>query len=350
MTITDFHQDRLVQLKSSFTTRNVPISDMKTILTDDLTPSAGDLVLARVKKIGHHKRIQLRSRRPSQLFRDEEIVLCFGARYAPDQFEAELPRDLDTCHMAAAGGIAGKVVARHQSVGAPTEIEPIGYVGDERGHRLNIAQYRLPSVTTVGGHVPTIGVVGTSMNAGKTAVAAHIIKGFARAGFKVGAAKVTGTGAFADVNLFADAGARWVVDFTDAGYASTYKLGTPEIIEIHRTLTAHLAARGASAIVIEVADGQFQSETAAFVGSDAFKSSLDGVVFAAGDAAGAESGCRWLAGLGLPPLAVSGCVTKSPLGMREAEAMICVPTIRTFDLADPATALTLIAREERLSA
>ena len=45
---------------------------------------------------------------------------------------------------------------------------------------------------------PVLIVAGTAMNAGKTTAAARLIKGLQRAGLRVGAAKVTGTGAGGD--------------------------------------------------------------------------------------------------------------------------------------------------------
>ena len=35
-----------------------------------------------------------------------EIMVAYGNRYAPDQFEAELPKTMASCHLAAAGGVA----------------------------------------------------------------------------------------------------------------------------------------------------------------------------------------------------------------------------------------------------
>ena len=65
------------------------------------------------------------------------------------------------------------------------------------------------------------------MNSGKTTTAAHLIKGLVQAGLKVGAAKLTGTGAVGDIWLMQDAGANLVLDFTDTGFPSTYRSRRP---------------------------------------------------------------------------------------------------------------------------
>ena len=54
------------------------------------------------------------------------------------------------------------------------------------------------------------------MNSGKTTTVAAITHGLTAAGLRVGAMKVTGTGAGGDPFLFADAGAAEVLDFTSA--------------------------------------------------------------------------------------------------------------------------------------
>ncbi len=55
------------------------------------------------------------------------------------------------------------------------------------------------------------------MNAGKTTTAASLIKGVTAYGMKVGAAKITGTGAGGDFWFMIDSGTEPVLDFVDAG-------------------------------------------------------------------------------------------------------------------------------------
>lgn len=336
---------RLKQAKCSFTTRRVPRDAMQTVIVDREPPRRGDLVLAKVCEIGHHTKLQLASGRPSILFLGDEIILCAGNRYAPDQFEAVVPEDLGPCHLAAAGGIAGQVLSQHDKILMPTAIETVGFVGDAQGRRLNVMDFALREQPCTR-RVLTIAVTGTAMNAGKTTVAAHIIRSLAKAGHTVGAAKVTGTGAFGDYWAFHDAGARWVVDFTDAGFASTYLLDPQEVEGVHRALIANLVHRGASAIVLEVADGQYQRETAALVDSPAFRSSVDGVVFAALDAAGAVNGVNWLTDKGLPVLAVSGLVTQSDLATAETRRATNLPVVPTYELSAPQAILDLLPRNQ----
>ncbi len=333
---------RLAKTKMAFTTRRVHGADLRAIETDIAEPAPGDLVLARVEKIGQHTGLQLQNGRRAELHAGDEIIVAFGERYAPDQFEADIGVENGRCHLIAAGGLAGRVLCRHDRMSAPTELRPLGLVTDRDGRTVNLRDYALAPVSYVGG-IPVLAVLGTSMNAGKTTTAASLVRGLSLAGMRVGAAKVTGTGAGGDVWSFTDAGAHKVLDFTDAGHASTYRVETAEVERIMQTVLGHLVHAGAEVIVMEVADGIFQRETAALMRSQVFQSIIDGVVFAASDAISAVSGAGLIAESGLPVIGVSGVVTRSPLACREFEAAAKVPLLTKRQLTDPEVAAGLLA-------
>jgi hypothetical protein len=262
------------------------------------------------------------------LFVGDEIVLSYGNRYAPDQFEAVVPDCLASCHMVAAGGIASMTLSRHGKMSSPTLISPIGLLGDESGNDLKLANYTLTSIASCDGDRPvTIAVVGASMNAGKTETATSLIKGLIRSGLKVGAAKVTGTAAGGDVWSMIDAGAEPVLDFSDVGFPSTYLLPAAHVESAMITLARHLCKAGVHAIVLEVADGLFQQETAELLRSQVFTERVDAMIFAAKDALSAVAGVEWLQRHHLPICAVSGILTASPLAMREAHTAIGLPVL-----------------------
>ena len=311
---------RLSQAKAAYTTRRVNSAAIATILRENLTPQVGDLVLARVDTIGHHKHVELPSGRKARLFPGDEIVVCYGNRYAPDQFEAEIPSDLSPCHLVAAGGLASMALSQHDKVSSATGISPIGLLGDRFGQRLNLSNWTLPPTSYIGKRPFTIAVVGSSMNSGKTTTAANLIKGLVLSGKKVGAAKITGTGSGNDIWLMRDAGASPVFDFTDAGFASTYRVAPEAVERILELLTSHLAGSGVEVIVLEIADGLYQDETSELVSSPAFRDAIDGVVYASSNSLGASAGVQLLQQHELPVLAISGMVSSSPLAAREAAA------------------------------
>lgn len=187
-----------------------------------------------------------------------------------------------------------------------------------------------------------MGVLGTSMNSGKTTTVAAIVRGLTAAGLEVAAGKVTGTGAGGDPRLFEDSGAAAVLDFTDFGFASTYRLHHDEIRALLVSMVSELAATGPDVIVVEVADGLFQQETARLVDDPLFEQIVNTVVFAAGEALGALAGQNLLTMKGLAPTVVSGRLTASPMAKAEAELALEVPVLGVDELASPQLAHLLL--------
>lgn len=336
MNILSITHERLLNAKVAYTPRHVKLETATTLLAgDDVIPNAGDLVLARVEKIGQHSGLELAHGRRATLFVGDEIVVCYGNRYAPDQFEAEIPKDLGPCHLVAGGGVASRAISCHVNMKSPTSIMPIGLLADAQGRRINLSDAALPKLAAGRARPYTLAVVGTAMNAGKTTTAATLIRGLANAGRVVGAAKVTGTGSGRDTWYMTDAGSTLTLDFTHAGFPSTYLATPAEVDGILEILTAHLTKAGTDVIVLEVADGLFQSETAALLDSPVFARLVDGVIFAAGDAMGATAGVEWLRRKKLPVTAVSGLLTASPLAVIEAAKATGLPILDKKALRSP---------------
>lgn len=325
--------ERLNAAKAAYNTRRVDLSAGTHLLVGPISPRAGDLVLARVEAIGQHTRIELETGRRAYLHVGDEIIVCYGARYAPDQFEAYVPKDLSRCHLVAAGGVAACFENKHSSMKKPTVIQPVGLLSDADGRPVNTLDWSLPPVSRSVDRPYTVAVLGTAMNAGKTTTAASLIRGYKQQGMQVGAAKVTGTGAGGDRWMMTDAGAHTVLDFTDAGVPSTFGVKPAAVESICTKLVDHLAASGADVIVLEVADGLFQQETALLLESPVFRALVDDFVFAAGDALGACAGVDRLRADGVPVVAVSGALTASPLATREAEQVLGLPVVSIAELA-----------------
>ncbi|MDJ0768965.1 MAG: hypothetical protein QNJ12_09230 [Ilumatobacter sp.] len=330
-----FDPARISQLKFAYTTRHLR-PGLVAGMTTEGSPRAGDVVIARVVEIGQHQRLECTDSRRATLFPGDEIVVCYANRYAPAQYEAVVPTTLGRCDLVAAGGVAATALSRHASKDEPTAIDVLGFATDHDGRRINIADHRtVPTPNTCGDAAArpfTIVIAGTSMDSGKTTTAAGIVKGLVTTGLSVGAAKVTGTGAGNDLWLMADAGARPVVDFTAVGMPSTFMMGHERIVDSFVSLHHHLADAGVDVAVIEIADGLFLSETAALLASDELRARCDGIVFAAGDAAGAQNGVGLLRSLGHDVLAVSGLLTASPLAVRETQSCVDVPVLTLPEL------------------
>lgn len=344
--ITIIEEARLRAAKRGFSVRNVPMSALRTV--DDRTrrPQPGDIVLARVMEVGRLAGVQTPGGRKSSLYPDDEVVLVYGNRYAPDAYEADCPSNLGLCELAAAGGLAGKVRETNQKFASqkspPTLLRPIGLFVNTDGEPLNLVNYPGETERLNERHMPVICVFGASMNAGKTTMAGGIIKGLTAQGMKVGAAKVTGTCSGGDLFTFEDAGAVKAVDFTDAGMVTTYRAEIGQIIDGAETLIAALQNAGCDVAVVEMADGVFQQETAELLRDVRFRALVDHWTFAADSAPSILTGLNIAQALGLEIQAVSGSVTASPLAVREAQAFVDVAILPLPTLWEGATPLSWI--------
>ena len=306
-------------------------------------------MLARVDALGHHADLQLVNGRRRHLFVGSEIVVAYGNRYASSQFESLVPETLGPCHLVAGGGLASRVVSWHASISkGPTQITPIGLLGNARGERINLRDFGLGAVDPPREYKPTaIAVVGTSMDSGKTQTAVYLVRGLIAAGLRVGYAKVTGTGASGDYWWLKDAGADPVLDFTDVGLASTYRASAEEVDGVLRSLVHHVASHGVDAMVLEVADGVLQRETAALLEGETFARLVGGIVMAAQDSMGAVAGVHWLRKRSTPLLALSGLMTAAPLQIAEAREATGLPIHDREGLARPEIAVELLGRAQK---
>ena len=338
---------RVHRMKFSYAVGPIDRKRLRGLIVGDVKPERGDVVVARVDQIRHHKRLELRTGRKALLYPGDEVVVSYADRYAPDAFEAEIPDDLSPCHLVAAGGIASRVLSRHDTFSEPTCITPVGLLAAENGDRLNVAHWALGSPKPVAERPLSLAMIGSSMNAGKTTSAANLVKGLVSMGHLVGAAKVTGTGAGGDVWVLSDAGAQPVLDFTSLGLSSTYHAGAAAVERVFTQLHGHLAAAGVDAMVLEVADGIYQCETAALLRSRTFAERIDGVIFAVSDALGAAAAVDHARGLDLPLVAISGRVSASPLSAREAAQATGLPVLDLVGLRDPGELRPLLKRRHR---
>ncbi|TQV86233.1 molybdopterin-guanine dinucleotide biosynthesis protein B [Exilibacterium tricleocarpae] len=331
--------------KVSFACRRVNLQKARLLLREPYSPQAGDVVLAEIERIGQHKRIELVNGRRALLAEGDRVILSYGNRYAPDQFEGLVPHNLAVCDMVAAGGIAATAVARNLRMDPATRIRPLGVLADAQGRVLNLADFSLPAMSVKGTLPPVFVVCGTSMNAGKTHAACSLVTGLSAMGYRVGATKLTGTGAGGDVWRMIDAGASKVLDFTDAGLPSTYLEDPQTLIEASESLLANLAAADVDVIVAEIADGLGHAETCALLESERLQAHTHGVLFAAGDSLGASAGFNWLLERQLPVLGISGALTLSPLAIREVRALVPVEPITAQELASPRDLRTILPGE-----
>lgn len=327
-------------VKMSFVTHRVPRSAMVRFGDAEEAPQAGDLVAGQVEAIGRHSAIESRASRRVGLFVGDVILGAYGNRYATDQFEGYVGPASPNLHLLSVGGVCGQVASKNDLMPEPpTQLRFVGFVLDEHGRKINLKRHALTPQPLSGARPMTIVVVGASMNSGKTTTVANAVRGLTHSGYRVAAAKLTGTACSKDTWLMKDAGALAIHDFSDCGHPSTYLLGLDELKAIHRTLLSQLAAFQPEVVLFEIADGLFQRETRALLTDPEFAGAVDHVLFAGVDSLSVESGVRLLESWGFHVAASSGLVSCSVLGIKECEA--ATPGVPCFSSAALATGALL---------
>jgi hypothetical protein len=331
-------------VKMSFVTHRVPRSAMVRFGDAPGAPEAGDLVAGQVQVMGRHTAIESRASRRVGLFVGDVIIGAYGNRYATDQFEGYVGPASPDFHLLSVGGVCGQVASKNDLMPEPpTQLRLVGFVLDEHGQKINLKKHALPGLPLAGERPKTIVVVGASMNAGKTTTVANAVRGLTHSGFRVAAAKITGTACSKDTWLMKDAGALAIHDFSDCGHPSTYLLPLDDLKAIHRTLLGQLSAQRPDVVLFEIADGLFQRETQALLTDPEFAAQVDHVLFAGVDSLSVESGVRLLESWGYHVAASSGLVSCSALGIKECQT--ATPNVPCFNSAALATG-ALLARLE----
>jgi hypothetical protein len=331
-------------MRVPYALRWVPIAKMSKLVPNPASPKAGDIVLTSVEKIGKNSTVELANGRRCTLHAGDLLAAVFGNRYATLQFEGYARCDGDSCDLLTMGGLCGVVESKHANVAAPTKLRILGAIGDPSGSRLHLRDFSL-APQPQSNHPKVVVVCGTSMEAGKTHTVSSLIVGLRREGLPVAAIKLTGTATGKDIWRMLDAGACVSLDFVDGGFPSTYLCTLEELLDLYHLLVSRAAAAGASWVIVEIADGLLQRETAALLQDPGFVASVDAWIFAAGDPLAAGGGVGVLRNWAIEPLAISGLVSMSPLGMKETHAATQIPCLTAGELE--AGSLNALLREAR---
>jgi len=206
-----------------------------------------------------YNELELPSGRLSKLKKDDIIAVALGGRAGLKGFAGHLPKSLkadDVIHLLNLGGVAGVCTSANvQEVGEPLRIRVLGGIARE-GKLLNINQAKLfEPVYDMKNDIPLILTTGASMDAGKTTVAAEIIKTLSRIGMKLAGAKVTGVGTLRDLYKMEDYGVYESVSFIDSGMPSTANVDEKLLVGICKGALDHLAKGNPDAIMVEFGDG-----------------------------------------------------------------------------------------------
>jgi len=293
-------------------------------------PAPGDLAVVRIEEIGAHYRIVTADNKRLRIFPGDQFVGVFGNRYATDAFEGEVT-GLESLSLLTGGGMIGTVKSKHKDTGKPTRVSFAGYLSDRRGRHINL---KLQTFIPAFPREPVdnlIAVVGTSMNSGKTTTSTKLIKGLCEKGLRVAACKLTGSVSNRDQDEMRSARPSLVVDFSDYGFPSTYLCSKEELVALFHTMLADVEKVHPDVVVMEIADGILQRETAMLMDEPSVCDSIKGLVLTAKDGLSALYAIDRLKQTRNTVIAASGAMTSSPLSVREFQANCDVPVGSSAD-------------------
>jgi hypothetical protein len=312
--------------KISSSTRTVPIQ-REARLSPTIPCVEGTVVAVRVlTDKTTYNQIELPSGRMAQVKKGDVVAGVLGHRHALFGYSGHLPEKLapgDRVQLLNLGGVLGICDSVNPDLGKPFDCEVLGSVlqfpilGERVGVPARIGEGRplAPRPPVEPNGVPVLAIVGTCMNAGKTAAACALIDEMTHRGLVVDAFKATGVSLRRDILAMEDAGARRTAIFTDLGVVST----TPKnAAAVTRTLLTRLAAERPDVLVVELGDGLLGAYGVdKILDDEELRSAFTTVVLAANDPVAAWGGVGILRErYGIEPAAVTGPATDNLVGTR----------------------------------
>jgi len=250
---------RLDRIASS--TRNAALSP-EVIVGDEIISAEGYVLAVRIlEDKSTYNTVEDVTGRMLALRAGDVLAGTLGTRRALRGYAGVVPSHIavgDTIDVLNLGGILGRCTSVNPDIGPPFKAEVLGAVlafpelGDRIGRPAHIRDRAVPPADTLESRVPVVYVVGTCMNAGKTVAATELVRGLARGGLRVAAAKLTGVSLMRDALAMRDAGAVAALTFNDVGIASTHAGVT---VSTAKGIFNRLAAGKPDVIVAELGDG-----------------------------------------------------------------------------------------------
>lgn len=283
-----------------------------------------------------YNQLELPSGRMAQVKRGDVIAGALGHRRALFGYSGHLPEKLevgDTVQLLNLGGVLGICNSVNPDLGRPFECEVLGtvlsfpFLGERIGRPAKIGESVLDQDAPLeAGGVPVVAIVGTCMNAGKTAAACALVRELVHRGYVVDAFKATGVSLRRDILAMEDSGARRTAIFTDLGVVSSTAKNAAAVT---RTLMTRLAAEKPDLIMVELGDGLLGAYGVdAILEDEAIRGAMTAVVMAANDPVAAWGGVRILREVyGIEAVAITGPATDNAVGTTIIEERMGVPAI-----------------------
>lgn len=304
--------------------KNVEIPE-KIELKEEADCKKGDVVLVKVvsqPEDAFLKYVRTPENEKVFLKKGDVVLSALSDRYAARLLNGAVPKHLkkgDIIDLLQQGGESG-IIKSTRSGFVKTKLEFLGFVLRNR-KKMNIMDFALP-IKEVKNKMNLIIVVGVNMEAGKTTTTAELCGGLMKKGQKVCAGKLTGIGSVYDIGEYVKKGASKVYGILDAGYPSSAGLSMKELDEAFMRIFSNLAAEKPDFVILEIADGILQRETAMLLESEVVKKYKPKYILSCYDALGAYGGKLVMKErFGITPVLITGMGAVTDLGRKEVEGI-----------------------------
>jgi hypothetical protein len=268
--------------------------------------------------------VELTSGRMAKVAKGDIVVGALGHRKALFGYSGHVPESVqpgDVIQMLNIGGVLGICDSVNADKGRPFDCRVLGvvlqfpYLGERIGVPARIGYQPLDFDAALDTRdIPVVALVGTCMEAGKTAAACAIIARMRHRGLAVHAFKATGVSLRRDILAMEDAGARKSMIFTDFGVGTTTEKVGPALT---RTMLTAMAQGQPDIIVFELGDGLLGTYgVAAILASPDIRAAITALVLSANDPVAAWGGVKLLReNFGIEPAVVTGPATDNQVGV-----------------------------------
>jgi Domain of unknown function (DUF1611_C) P-loop domain len=205
---------------------------------------------------GKNSAFEFSSGRIGRLVKDDIFPGVLGKRRALREYSGDIPAQIavgDTLYLLCESGIVGEIRGINEKWGVPMQVKVLGSI-TSAGKQLNIKDTSIQRQKSLVQSAPIVGVVGTSMDIGKTTAICKLIQHFKARGLKVAGVKLSGVASTQDLDKISDAGADPVLGFMDGGLPSTCGNAT-DVVEVALGILEEINRSGPDLIVAEFGDG-----------------------------------------------------------------------------------------------
>ncbi len=283
--------------------------------------------------------LELTSGRMAKVSKGDIIVGALGHRQALFGYSGHIPESIkegDVIQVLNIGGVLGVVDSANPEKGRPFDARVIGvvlqfpFLGERIGVPARVGYKPLDFNARLNTRkIPVVALVGTCMEAGKTAAACVIVARMRHHGLKVHAFKATGVSLRRDILAMEDAGARRSMIFTDLGVVTTTAKNGAAIT---RSLLTEMAQGDPDVIIFELGDGILGAYgVEAILSSEDIRESLTSVVLSANDPVAAWGGVKLLREqFWIEPAVVTGPATDNAVGVNIIRERMNVPAFNAI--------------------